>query len=609
MNNAISLLIRQIYERHLSCEEGAVADYIPELTRANPDWFGICAFTADGYGYEIGDTNEEFTIQSISKAFTYGMILDMHGLGQVEQRIGVEPSGEAFNSISLDPETGRPLNPMINAGAIASTGMVPGKNIGERFEKIRKQFSRFAARELSVDEDVYRSESSTGFRNRAIANLLRNFGMLDDPVDEAVEVYFRQCSILVTCQDLAVMAASLANGGVNPVTGERVLEQRNVEKVLSVMSTCGMYDYSGEWIFTVGLPAKSGVGGGVVGVLPGQLGLAVFSPRLDVKGNSVRGVRVFSELSKWFNLHLFNLPVISDQVIRRIYRLSEVGSHRQRPAEHHAAIREHGEAVCVIELQGDIFFSAMERVVRSMSESPDDVEIFILDLDRVGMFDEATELLLFDVAKRAHEEGKRIFLVDRAGKLDPSKFFDEEEEEPRVHFFENLDVALEECEEAILEAHLDKPLVDGLVPFYEFDMFRTLDSDELSTVEGMLEMESFERGAKIISQGEEPDHIYFLAKGSVSIFHQVEETEAKGRRIHAFGRGVCFGDLAVVDGKQRSANVWADENITCYLLSREDLGKIEKGFPVIYGKLIRNILLLNIERLRRTNREIGALKA
>jgi len=268
--SVISQIIKQLHETYRSLDGGDLADYIPELAKADPDWFGICIITADGHIYEVGDSDQEFTIQSVSKAFSYGMILDEFGFDAVSKRIGVEPSGEAFNSISLDPETGRPLNPMINAGAITATGMVPGKDFEERFEKVRSRFSEFAARDLRVDESVYQSESRTGFRNRAIANLLRNFEMLDDPVDEAVEVYFKQCSILVNCRDLAVMAASLANEGMNPITHKRVLEPENVEKVLSVMSTCGMYDYSGEWIFNVGLPAKSGVGGGILGGLPGQ---------------------------------------------------------------------------------------------------------------------------------------------------------------------------------------------------------------------------------------------------------------------------------------------------------------------------------------------------
>ena len=379
MHNTISRIIGQLYDKHHECTEGSLADYIPELTKADPEWFGISIFTTDGHGYTIGDSNIPFTIQSISKAFTYGLVLDELGVERVEQRIGVEPSGEAFNSISLDPDSGRPRNPMINAGAIAATGMVPGTGFEERFDRIWRCFNTYAGTELAVDEDVYQSESATGFRNRAIANLLRNFEMLDDPVDEALEVYFKQCSIQVTCRDLGLMAATLANGGVNPITRERALKAENVEKVLSLMSTCGMYDYSGEWIFRVGLPAKSGVGGGIMGVLPGQLGVAVFSPRLDPKGNSVRGLRIFSDLSRLFNLHLFNFPVLSAHVIRRVYKLNEAGSRRQRLPRHHAAISEHGDVVTIVELQGDFFFSAAERLLRVAEDYIDGTETFILD--------------------------------------------------------------------------------------------------------------------------------------------------------------------------------------------------------------------------------------
>ncbi|MBP6782645.1 MAG: glutaminase A [Verrucomicrobiales bacterium] len=605
MHNTISQIIQKLHEKYQTCGEGALADYIPELTKANPDWFGISVFTTDGHCYEIGDCRQEFTIQSISKAFTFGMILDEFGIEAVEKRIGVEPSGEAFNSISLDPVTGRPFNPMINAGAITASGMIRGAGFDERFEKVRVGFSGFAGRELGVDESVYRSESATGFRNRAIANLLRNFNMLEDPVDEALEVYFKQCSILVNCRDLSVMAASLANGGINPLTKKRVLDQGNVEKVLSVMSTCGMYDYSGEWIFTVGLPAKSGVGGGIMGVLPGQLGVAVFSPLLDGKGNSVRGVKVFEEMSKKFNLHLFNYPVISDQVIRRIYRLSEAGSHRQRPHVQHEALREHGSGVTVIELQGDIFFTAMERVVRSLFEHAETSGVYVLDLSRAGLFDEATESLLFDVAKELEVSGKRLFLVDPGKKLKRKPLLDGG---GNVVFYDEIDLALEYCEDEIIELHIAKPLVKGLVPFYEFDLFKSLTSPELSVVEGRLEMIGSKRGTKIIEQGGDPDHIFLLAKGSVSIFHQPGNAGGRGRRVNAFGPGVCFGDLALFDGSKRSADVWADEEIVCYTLSLESLQQLEREFPGIYQKIIKNILLLNIERLRRMNTEIGSLK-
>lgn len=606
MSNTIAQIIAELHEKYRHCDEGAVADYIPELAKANPDWFGISVITADGHVYSVGDSEQTFTIQSISKAFTYGMILDEHGIEKVEKRIGVEPSGEAFNSISLDPVTGRPLNPMINAGAIAATGMVRGQGFENRFERIRKRLSQFAGSDLEVDEAVYRSESQTGFRNRAIANLLRNFDMLDDPVEEAVEVYFKQCSILVSCRDLSLMAASLANGGVNPVTGERVLNSENVEKVLSVMSACGMYDYSGEWIFTVGLPAKSGVGGGVLGVLPGQLGVAVFSPRIDAKGNSVRGLKTFEELSSLFDLHLFNYPVISNHVIRRIYRLNEVGSHRQRPKRHHDVIREHGHRVTVIEMQGDLFFSAMERLIRAKSDLEEQFETVVLDLRRVGMTDRAARDLLLRVVQKLTDAGKETIIVDPMCLVEREGF---ESERFRLTFADEIDVALERCEDQIIDAQVEAPMVTGLVSFHEFEIFQSLDSRELSEVEGFLEMESFPPGHRIVSQGSHSDHIYLLAKGLVSIYHQGENLDQKAQRIAAFGPGVCFGDIAVIDQSPRSADVWSDYGSTCYTLSSDGLVKLEQQHPDIYAKVIRNLLLINIDRLRRCTQEISSLKA
>lgn len=606
MDNTISLIIASLFEKYQSCDEGALADYIPELAKANPDWFGISIFTADGHIYEIGETQQTFTIQSISKAITYGMILDEHGIEAVEKRIGVEPSGEAFNSISLDKETGRPLNPMINAGAIAATGMVPGKGFEERFETIRKRFSQFAGRDLDVDESVYRSESSTGFRNRAIANLLRNFEMLDDPVDEAVEVYFKQCSILVNCRDLSAMAACLANSGINPVTHERVLEPGNVEKVLSVMSTCGMYDYSGEWIFNVGLPAKSGVGGGVMGVLPGQLGVAVFSPKLDKKGNSVRGVRVFRDLSKKFNLHLFNLPVISDQVIRRVYKLSNVGSHCNRLQAHHDIIRQHGDKVTVIELQGDVYFSALERVIRRSVANAETTEVFVLDLNRAGLFDSATSDLLIDLADHLKTDGKRLLIVDNFNKLDRLAFG---QLNGSVSFYEQIGFALKACEDEIIQQHHKASMVNGLVPFYEFDLFCDLGPKELSEIEGILEMTTFESGEKVIQEGDDPDDIYFLSKGEISIYQPGSHESGKGRLVSTFGPGACFGDIAAITGAKRSADVWADTKITCYTLSMEKFKNLETENPKIYMNLLKGILILNVNRLRRRDLEVAALNS
>ena len=257
---------------------GEVADYIPELARARADDFGIAITTAEGETHAVGDTDVPFTIQSISKALLYGMALEDNGPAGVMAKVGVEPTGEAFNSIRLQDGSGNPFNPMVNAGAIATTGLLRGE---DGLARILDTFGRYAGRPLAVDEDVYRSERDTGHRNRAIAHLLRNFAVIGDDPERVLDLYFHQCALAVTCRDLAMMGATLANKGVNPATGERAVDERYVPSVLSVMATCGMYDFAGQWLYDVGLPAKSGVAGGILAVLPGQLGIGTYSPPLD----------------------------------------------------------------------------------------------------------------------------------------------------------------------------------------------------------------------------------------------------------------------------------------------------------------------------------------
>lgn len=298
-------VLREIYDRYAAVDDGKVADYIPELAKANPRWFGISIITADGQVFEVGDCQQMFTIQSISKPFVYGLALEDHGLDHVLKKVGVEPTGEAFNAIVLDEASNRPFNPMVNAGAIATADLIQGKDYPQRVSRLLGVFSRYCGREVHVDNTVFMSERETGHRNRAIGHLMLNFGMVGDRVEESLELYFQQCSILVSAHDLAMIGATLANGGVNPITGQRAIEQKYVKYLLSIMHSCGMYDYAGEWSYRVGIPAKSGVGGGIVGVVPGQFGIGIFSPPLDAKGNSVRGIKVCQELSERFGLHAF----------------------------------------------------------------------------------------------------------------------------------------------------------------------------------------------------------------------------------------------------------------------------------------------------------------
>jgi len=298
-------LLRELRDKYHPLRDGKVADYIPELAKSSPDWFAITIVTKDGRKYSVGDDGQLFTIQSISKPFVFGLALEMHGRDHVLSKVGVEPTGEAFNAIVLDEVSNRPFNPMVNSGAIATADLIDGKDYPERVGNLLGMFSRYCGRTVYVDNGVFMSERSTGHRNRAIGHLMLNFGMMRERVEESLELYFQQCSILINCQDLAMMGATLANGGVNPVTGERAIDQRYVKDLLSIMLSCGMYDYAGEWAFRVGIPSKSGVGGGIVAVIPGVAGIGIFSPPLDVKGNSVRGIKVCSELSERFGLHAF----------------------------------------------------------------------------------------------------------------------------------------------------------------------------------------------------------------------------------------------------------------------------------------------------------------
>lgn len=299
--------LSDLHAQYRDLNEGAVADYIPELALAKPEWFGICVVTTSGQVFEVGDCEQLFTIQSISKAFVFGLALEDHGREYVNSKVSVEPTGEAFNSIVLDEDTNRPYNPMVNAGAIATADLIKGANGTERLKRLLAMFKRYTGRDHDVNVPVFLSEKATGYRNRAMAYLMLNFGMVSDKIDETLDLYFQQCSIMVNARDLAMLSATLANGGVNPVTGERALDERYVQDVISVMLTCGMYDASGEWAYRVGLPAKSGVGGGITAVAPGKLGIGTFSPLLDRKGNSARGIKVCEELSREFGLHLFNV--------------------------------------------------------------------------------------------------------------------------------------------------------------------------------------------------------------------------------------------------------------------------------------------------------------
>jgi glutaminase len=298
--------VQEAYDKFKDVKDGANANYIPELDKVPSDLFGVVIVTAKGAVYAVGDVDYAFSIQSVSKPFTAALVMQQQGADALVEKIGVEPTGLKFNSIiatQLIPQVS--VNPLVNSGAIASVSMVKADSAEARFNTILDWFNKLAAAKLTVIEDVYKSEAATNQRNRAHAYILAaSERIYSDPM-EATDVYTRQCSIGVTAKQLAMMGATLANGGTNPVNNQKLLETKYVPKVLSIMLTAGFYNESGIWSYSAGLPAKTGVGGGIVAVVPGQMAIVGFSPRLNDAGNSIRAMKAIEYISEKFGLSIF----------------------------------------------------------------------------------------------------------------------------------------------------------------------------------------------------------------------------------------------------------------------------------------------------------------
>ena len=302
----VARLVREAHDRYKSLDEGKVADYIPALGRVDRNLFGFTIVGVNGAVHEIGDAAHEFSIQSVSKPFVFALVCQAIGAEPAREKIGVNATGLPFNSVmAIELNADRTMNPMVNAGAIATTSLVPGETAEAKWRFVQEGLSRFAGRELKLDQEIYESEAATNLRNRGIAKLLEGYERMYCDALEATDVYTKQCSLLVTAHDLAVMGATLADGGVNPVTRERVIDPLVCKRVLALLATAGLYERSGDWLYEIGLPGKSGVGGGIVTVAPGKGGLGTFAPPLDEAGNSVKGQRVTKYLSEKLGLNLF----------------------------------------------------------------------------------------------------------------------------------------------------------------------------------------------------------------------------------------------------------------------------------------------------------------
>ena len=364
-----------------------VPEYLDAVVRACTDepTAALAITTVDDGHHGAGDQEHRFTIQSMSKPFAYALAIEELGWSAVHDKIDVEPSGEAFNEISLDSETGRPHNAMINAGAIATAGLIGS------FEKVADFLSRLAGRELEVDREVYESEAADAHRNLALAHLLAAYEIIDDPA-ESVDQYLRQCALSVDVRDLATMASVLANGGVHPDSGERMMAERTAIQVLSVMATCGMYDDAGDWLASVGIPAKSGVSGGIIGVLPGQVGIAVYAPGLNEHGTSEIGIDMMRKLSEDMGMHLMNPG---------------------RPSRSALADVTVSDDETVYVLSGDLMFAGAESLFRYLLDTPPETSTVVLDIARVGEFSEVGHTMALEARRRLEEDGITVRVRDR----------------------------------------------------------------------------------------------------------------------------------------------------------------------------------------------------
>jgi glutaminase len=505
---------------------GAVASYIPDLKKSDPNHFGISLATIDGHIYEVGDCNVPFTIQSISKAFVFALALELLGAETVEAIIGVEPSGDSFNSIRLRPDN-RPHNPMVNSGAIACSGLIhctKGKNA---FDYIRAALGRFAGRDLDVDESVFASERDTGDRNRAIAYLLRNYG------------------------------------------------------------------------YRIGMPAKSGVGGGIVAALPAQLGLGTFSPLLDSHGNSVRGLKICEALSTHFGLHMLNRTGDVRSSIIADYDIGGITSRRSRKPRDQQILEEHHEEVRVIELVGTLTFAIVDYVSRRLAERP--AQILIIDFRRVASITHAAGLLLAEILCNGSATTTVLAGIEPTSAI-WSEINPQIAHIAKVRTIPLLDEAIEWAEDQIIFRYGDSNAGVTAVPLKEQALLAGLTDEELADLTKLGTPRGYRAGKRIVAAGAPATSLFFLQSGVVSV------KLPSGVRLASLEAGMEFGEMTLL-GQPRSADVWADSNAACLELPIEEFNRFRQEHPRIAERIARNLAAILAKRLILANAKIDLLSA
>ncbi|HEY4576334.1 MAG TPA: glutaminase A [Yaniella sp.] len=621
---------------------GTVNPVTATATQPDISKLAITLTTVNGFQYSSGDSDHRFAIQSIAKVFAYGLALDDLGSAELAKRIDVEPSGDPFNEISLQSGTGRPANPMINAGAIATVGQIKGRGGVDRLSRITGIMDLAAEGspgELEINRTVYHAENLNGHRNRALAWLLRSFEILDSDPEPVVQDYFLECSTDVTTENLSMMAATLANKGINPVTGREVFSEETTRQVLGVMMTCGMYDAAGNWMIDVGLPAKSGVDGGIMVVVPGQLGIGVYSAPLDEHGNSVRGAAAIRRVTRDLGLHYADASPLGGSTLRAHYSLADASLGVVRSTELSRITSQFGDRCQILEVSGDLGFAETETMARTVVELDDDVSMVIIDFQGVDDFGRAAILMLASLTASWRNAGKDIIFIDwtetlvehlldyievhddlelpdprdkakaaSAGHIDLPWESDEPEEEIQGEFrlFDNRSAALEWAELRLAHRYArqilqtdDAPREPETAPVFDF-----LEDRDVNVLADYMELRSYTAGTVIRRVGQPFGGIYFIRSGRVELAAEGRD-DTRYRHVY-LSPGSTFGEFALSYTGRQLTTIRAIDDAEILVLSAQKIAEIEKSDPQLAIRLWTAIAREAYTVLEQSSREAGA---
>ncbi|GAA4114962.1 glutaminase A [Enteractinococcus coprophilus] len=607
----------------------------------NPDihTVGITLTTVEGCQYSAGAVDHKFAMQSIAKVFSYGLALEDLGPQEVAKAVNVEPSGDAFNMISLEVD-GRPANPMITAGAIATVGLIQDHDDTKRITRVSTTMQQAAAGSpgvLEINHDVYQAENLSVGRNRALAWLLHSFGIVETDPEAALQDYLLQSSIDVTTQNLSMMAATLANKGCNPITGAQVFSPETTRHVLSVMMTCGMYNAAGNWMTDVGLPAKSGVDGGIMIVVPGQMGISIYSAPLDTHGNSIRGIAATKRITTDFGLHYADASPLGDSSLRAHYSLADASAGPIRSIELSRTTWQFGHHCHILEASGDLGFAETETMIRTITAMPESVSMVILDFQRVDAYSKATTILLALTLATWRDQAKDMLFIDRDDSLISSILtysttrddldFPDPRQQPHTtstgqidlpsqahhgttlgefRFFDDRAAALEWAELRLAQRYAPQALQTyrtkqqpHIAPIFGF-----LTDEEADELAAHMQVQHYPAGTVIRQIGQPFDGIYFIRSGRVELSAQGQgETDYRHGYLSA---GSTFGQFALGDSCQQLSTIRAVHDVEALVLTAQHIAALEHSNPALAIRLWTAIAREAYTMLGQTSRETGA---